>query len=116
MNSPLAKIMVMVMAMLCQHLTAGVADGNKGQWDVTTQSEKVIISVIHTQLTAFKEGPYDLAYAHASDSIQSRFPDQRTFRVMVENDYGVLLNPLRVRLMGSIDDFNQRCTGSGNLA
>jgi len=35
---------------------------------------------------------------------------------MVENDYGVLLNPLPVRLMGSIDDFNQRCTGSGNLA
>ena len=73
MNSPLAKIMVM--AMLCQHLTAGVADSNEDQWYVTTQSEQPIINVIHTQLTAFKEGPYDLAYTYASDSIQSRFPD-----------------------------------------
>ncbi|HIG13811.1 MAG TPA: hypothetical protein EYQ32_05030 [Gammaproteobacteria bacterium] len=65
----------MMMAMLCQHLTAGVADGNKDRWYVTTPSEQPIINVIHTQLNAFKEGPYDLAYAHASDSIQSRFPD-----------------------------------------
>ena len=110
MTSPLAK--TMVTAMLCLHLAAGVADENKDQWYVTPKSEQAIVNVIRTQLNAFKKGRYDLAYAHASDSIQSRFPDQRTFIVIVENDYGVLLNPLRVRLMGSIDDFNQRCTGS----
>lgn len=98
MNLPLAKIMVM--AMLCLHLTAGVAEGNKDRWHVTTQSEQAIINVIHSQLNAFKEGRYDLAYTHASDSIQSHFPDQRTFRSMVENGYGVLLNPLHVRFNG----------------
>ena len=86
--------------MLCLHLTAGVADGNKDRWHVTTQSEQAIINVIHSQLNAFKEGRYDLAYTHASDSIQSRFPDQRAFRVMVESGYGVLLNPLHVRFNG----------------
>lgn len=90
----------MVMVMLCLHLTAGVSDENKDQWYVTTQSEQAMVNVIRTQLNAFKEGRYDLAYTHASDRIQSRFPDQRTFRVMVESGYGVLLNPLHVRFNG----------------
>ena len=98
MKYPLAKIMVM--AMLCLHLAAGVADGNEDQWDITTPSEHGIVNVIRAQLNAFKEGRFDLAYTHASDSIQSHFPDQRTFRVMVENGYGVLLNPLHVRFNG----------------
>ena len=98
MKSPLAKIIVM--AMFCLHLTAGVADGNKDRWHVTTQSEQAIINVIRTQLNAFKAGRFDLAYTHASDSIQSHFPDQRAFRAMVENGYGVLLDPLRVRFNG----------------
>jgi hypothetical protein len=98
MKFPLAKFMVM--AMLCLHLAAGVADGNEDQWHVTTQSEQAIINVIRTQIDAFKQGRYDLAYTLASDNIQSRFPDQRTFRAMVENGYGVLLNPLHVRFNG----------------
>ncbi len=98
MKYPLAKIMVM--AMLCLHLGAGVADGNEDQWYATTQSEQAIVNVIRTQLNAFKEGRFDLAYTHASDSIQSRFPDKRSFRDMVENGYGVLLNPLHVRFNG----------------
>ena len=73
---------------------------NKDRWHVTTQSEQAIINAIRTQLNAFKEGRFELAYTHASDSIQSHFPDQRTFRAMVENGYGVLLDPLRVRFNG----------------
>ena len=73
---------------------------NKDRWHVTTQSEQAIINAIRTQLNAFKEGRFELTYTHASDSIQSHFPDQRTFRAMVENGYGVLLDPLRVRFNG----------------
>ena len=54
MKYPLVKIMVM--AMPCLHLAAGVADGNEDQWYVTTQSEQAIVSVIRTQLNAFKKG------------------------------------------------------------
>ena len=73
---------------------------NKDRWHVTTPSEQAIINVIRTQLNAFKAGRFDLAYTHASDRIQSCFPDKRSFRDMVENGYGVLLNPLHVRFNG----------------
>ena len=66
MKYPLAKIMVM--AMLCLHLTAGVADGNEDQWYATTPSEQAIVNVIRTQLNAFKEGRFDLAYMHRTAS------------------------------------------------
>ena len=94
----LAKIMVI--AMLCLHLAAGVANGNEDQWYATTPSEQAIVNVIRTQLNAFRKGRFDLTYTHASDRIQSRFPDKRSFRDMVENGYGVLLNPLHARFDG----------------
>ena len=98
MKLSLAK--TVLIATLSLHLAPSIADQTPKQQHVTTMSEHAIARTIRAQLNAFKARRFDLAYIHASESIQSRFPDKHSFRRMIENGYKVLLDPISIRFDG----------------
>ena len=82
MKLSLAK--TVLIATLSLHLAPSIADQTPKQRHVTTMSEHAIARTIRAQLNAFKARRFDLAYIHASESIQARFPDKHSFRTMIE--------------------------------
>ena len=55
-----------------------------------------IRSVIELQLDAFARGDATTAYAHASPTIQTMFPTEEIFMMMVRSGYAALIAPRRV--------------------
>ena len=56
-------------------------------------------SVIELQLDAFARGDATTAYAHASPAIQSLFPTEEIFMMMVRSEYAALIAPRRVEFL-----------------
>ena len=58
-----------------------------------------IRSVIELQLDAFARGDATTAYAQASPTIQTLFPTEETFMMMVRSGYAALIAPRRVEFL-----------------
>ena len=58
-----------------------------------------IRSVIELQLDAFARGDATTAYAQASPAIQSLFPTEAIFMMMVHSGYAALIAPRRVEFL-----------------
>ena len=80
--------------------------------------EEEIQLVISDQITAFKNLDVDKAYAHASLSIKSIFPNATIFGSMVKNSYPMIWDPKEyqfLELKNEAGVFTQRVIFTDNL-
>jgi hypothetical protein len=63
-----------------------------------------IRSVIELQLNAFARGDATTAYAQAAPTIQTLFPTEEIFMIMVRSRYAALITPRRVDFLELFDN------------